>query len=82
MKRVIPAAGLMILAKTGHTINLEEPAAFNGAVAEFLAMVEAGRWSVRDPRSDPLGASPGRKRNGFHAVGQGLARVVARGAIQ
>jgi pimeloyl-ACP methyl ester carboxylesterase len=53
MKRVIPAAGLMVLAKTGHTINLEEPAAFNGAVAEFLAMVEAGKWSVRDPRSDP-----------------------------
>jgi pimeloyl-ACP methyl ester carboxylesterase len=53
MKRVIPAAGLMVLAKTGHTINLEEPAAFNDAAAEFLAMVEAGKWSVRDPRSDP-----------------------------
>jgi pimeloyl-ACP methyl ester carboxylesterase len=53
MKRVIPASGLLVLPKTGHTLNLEEPAAFNGAVAEFLAMVEAGKWSPRDPRADP-----------------------------
>jgi pimeloyl-ACP methyl ester carboxylesterase len=53
MKRVIPASGLLVLPKTGHTLNLEEPAAFNGAVAEFLAMVEAGKWSARDPRADP-----------------------------
>jgi pimeloyl-ACP methyl ester carboxylesterase len=53
MKRVIPACGLLILPKTGHTINLEEPAAFNAALAEFFAMVEAGRWLPRDPRADP-----------------------------
>ncbi|RAI44491.1 alpha/beta fold hydrolase [Rhodoplanes roseus] len=53
MKRVIPACGLLILPKTGHTINLEEPAAFNAALAEFLAMVEAGKWLPRDPRADP-----------------------------
>lgn len=53
MKRVIPASGLLVLPKTGHTLNLEEPAAFNAAVAEFLAMVEAGKWSARDPRADP-----------------------------
>ena len=52
MKRVIPAAGLLILPKTGHTINLEEPNVFNTVVAEFLAMVEAGKWSRRDPRAD------------------------------
>jgi pimeloyl-ACP methyl ester carboxylesterase len=53
MKRTIPASGLVILPKTGHTINLEEPALFNLHVAEFLAQVEQGRWLPRDPRSDP-----------------------------
>lgn len=53
MKRVIPASGLAVLPKTGHTLNLEEPALFNGLVAEFLAQVEQGRWLARDPRSNP-----------------------------
>jgi pimeloyl-ACP methyl ester carboxylesterase len=50
MKRSIPAAGLVVLPRSGHTINLEEPDAFNGAVAEFLAAVETGSWTPRDPR--------------------------------
>jgi pimeloyl-ACP methyl ester carboxylesterase len=53
LKRTIPASGLLVLPKTGHTINLEEPAAFNQAVAEFLAQVTAGRWLPRDPRARP-----------------------------
>jgi pimeloyl-ACP methyl ester carboxylesterase len=51
MKRAIASAGLMVLPRSGHTINLEEPDAFNNAVADFLAQVEAGRWTQRDPRS-------------------------------
>jgi len=51
LKRTIPAAGLVILARTGHTCNLEEPEAFNRAVGDFLTTVDAGRWSERDPRS-------------------------------
>ncbi len=51
LKQVIPASGLAVLPKTGHTLNLEEPAAFNGLVAEFLAQVEAGRWLPRDKRA-------------------------------
>ncbi len=51
MKRSIPAAGLVVLPRAGHTINLEDPEAFNAAVADFLAAVEAGRWERRDPRS-------------------------------
>jgi hypothetical protein len=35
----------------GHTMNLEEPAAFNQHVADFLHAVEAGRWPTRDPRA-------------------------------
>jgi pimeloyl-ACP methyl ester carboxylesterase len=51
MKRCIPASGLIVLPCTGHTLNLEEPGAFNAAVADFLAAVELGRWPLRDPRS-------------------------------
>jgi len=51
MKRTIPTAGLLIMPKSGHTINLEEPDAFNRAVSDFLAAVEAGKWGVRNPAS-------------------------------
>ncbi|MCZ6605196.1 MAG: alpha/beta hydrolase [Alphaproteobacteria bacterium] len=51
MKRTIRSAGLTVMAKTGHLVNLEEPELFNQAVAQFLDLVEAGRWDVRDPRS-------------------------------
>ena len=53
LKRVIPACGLHVLPKTGHTINLEEPDSFNRSLAEFFAMVEEDRWLPRDPRSTP-----------------------------
>jgi pimeloyl-ACP methyl ester carboxylesterase len=53
LKRTIPACGLLVLPKTGHAINLEEPEAFNRAVAEFLAQVSAGSWGPRDPRARP-----------------------------
>ncbi|MBL8382328.1 MAG: alpha/beta hydrolase [Burkholderiales bacterium] len=53
LKRVIPACGLLVLPKTGHTLNLEEPAMFNQCVADFIALAEAGRWSPRDPRANP-----------------------------
>ncbi|ARP90148.1 alpha/beta hydrolase [Bordetella genomosp. 9] len=51
MKRTIPASGLAVLPKAGHTLNLEEPALFNQFVSDFLATVEQGRWQPRDPRS-------------------------------
>ncbi len=51
MKRQIPAAGLLIMPKTGHTMNLEEPAAFNTSLDEFFHQVEAGRGDLRDARS-------------------------------
>ncbi len=53
MKRCIPSAGLAILPKSGHGINLEEPALFNSLLADFLHQVEAGRWGLRDPRAAP-----------------------------
>lgn len=51
LKRTISSAGLAVLPRTGHTLNLEEPALFNRLVGDFLATVEAGRWGLRDPRS-------------------------------
>jgi pimeloyl-ACP methyl ester carboxylesterase len=51
MKRMIPSAGLVVIPKSGHTINLEEPDAFNRAVSDFLTAVEAGKWGPRNPAS-------------------------------
>ena len=51
MKRVIPSAALVVMANTGHTLNLEEPARFNQHVDDFLTQVDAGRWPLRDPRA-------------------------------
>jgi pimeloyl-ACP methyl ester carboxylesterase len=51
LKRTVPSAGLLVLPRTGHTANLEDPAVFNRAVDEFLAAVERGGWGDRDPRS-------------------------------
>lgn len=51
MKRTIPTAGLVVIPKSGHTINIEEPDAFNRAVSDFLTAVEAGKWGPRNPAS-------------------------------
>ena len=51
LKRKIRTSGLVVIPKAGHTINLEEPEAFNRAVLDFLTAVEAGRWSPRNPAS-------------------------------
>lgn len=44
MKRTIPRCGLMVFPRTGHGINLEEPAGFNAVVQDFIHAVERGRW--------------------------------------
>ena len=51
MKRKIPTSGLVVLPKSGHAINLEEPEAFNRAVLDFLTAVDAGKWPRRNPAS-------------------------------
>ena len=47
MKRCISRSGLVVLPRSGHAINLEEPDLFNRAVLDFLTAVEAGRWAQR-----------------------------------
>ncbi|HXW83170.1 MAG TPA: alpha/beta hydrolase [Candidatus Binataceae bacterium] len=48
LKRTIPSAGLWMVPRSGHAINLEEPEAFNRAVQDFFSSVERGRWPLRD----------------------------------
>ena len=51
IKRTCPTAALLVIPNTGHACNLEEPAAFNAALLDFCAQVDAGRWPTRDPRA-------------------------------
>jgi proline iminopeptidase len=54
LKNTIATSGLAMFPKSGHTVNLEEPALFNQTLDGFLALVDAGRWNARDPRSLPV----------------------------
>ncbi|MFO1082605.1 MAG: alpha/beta hydrolase [Reyranellaceae bacterium] len=49
LKQVLPNAGLAMFPKTGHTVNLEEPDAFNRELWNFLVLVEAGKWTPALP---------------------------------
>jgi pimeloyl-ACP methyl ester carboxylesterase len=51
MKRTIPTAALVVMPNAGHTINLEDPDAFNRHISEFLHSVDVGAWRKRDPRA-------------------------------
>ena len=55
MKRTIMTAGLAVLPKSGHAINLEEPDLFNRAVLDFVTAVDTGRWPRR--RADSMTGS-------------------------
>ncbi len=51
LKRAIPTAALLVMPKCGHTMNLEDPDAFNRAVLDFVTQVDAGRWTTRIPET-------------------------------
>ena len=51
MKKHIPSAGLCVLPRIGHTLNLEEPGLFNSMLYDFFTSVELGTWRPRDPRT-------------------------------
>jgi pimeloyl-ACP methyl ester carboxylesterase len=53
MKRAIRRAGLAIFPRSGHPINLEEPALFNQLLESFFHQVESGRWEARDAHAAP-----------------------------
>ena len=47
LKRHMPAAGLAMMPKAGHLVNLEDPTAFNTLIENFFAQAEAGMWPRR-----------------------------------
>ena len=51
LKQNISAAALAVMPNCGHAINLEAPDEFNRLLGDFLALVENGRWPMRDPRA-------------------------------
>jgi 3-oxoadipate enol-lactonase len=56
LKRVLANAGLAMFAKTGHTVNIEEPDAFNRELWNFIALAEARKWLPGHPEA--VGPSP------------------------
>ena len=44
LRRTMKRCGHVVLPRTGHAMNLEEPALFNAVLADFFARAEAGRW--------------------------------------
>jgi pimeloyl-ACP methyl ester carboxylesterase len=65
LKSSLSNAGLWICPNTGHAINLEEPAAFNAQLENFLSAVERGSWR----RSYP-GTTSRLERNGRRSAPQ------------
>ena len=51
LKRTISGSALLVMPKCGHTMNLEDPDAFNRAVLDFITHVDAGTWRARIPAS-------------------------------
>jgi pimeloyl-ACP methyl ester carboxylesterase len=49
LKRMAPTAGLLVIPRSGHNVNTEEPAVFNAALADLFAAAEAGRWLAHKP---------------------------------
>jgi hypothetical protein len=56
IKRTAPTAALLVVPRAGHTINSEEPAVVNAALAELFSAAEAGRWLAHKPGAEPSGA--------------------------
>src|SRR5262249_56097191 len=49
LKRTCASAALLVMPNSGHAVNLEEPAAFNAALADFLSQVDAAPCPVPHP---------------------------------
>ena len=64
MKRTIRSSALVVLPNSGHTINLEDPDAFNSAVDQFLTQVLAGRWPRREGWQEEGGSILGLTEDG------------------
>ena len=72
MKRCIPKAGLALLPKSGHAINLEEPALFNQLLEDFFHQV----------RGRPLERARSACRAGLRSGGRAASRSSTRRSLQ
>jgi pimeloyl-ACP methyl ester carboxylesterase len=52
LKRMIPTAGLFMLPRSGHMLNLEETEAFNLMLGRFLGFASDGTWNKLTPPPD------------------------------
>ena len=57
LKNALASSGPIMMPKTGHAVNLEEPDLFNRVVGDFLSRVDAGCWQPRDPRTRASGSA-------------------------
>jgi pimeloyl-ACP methyl ester carboxylesterase len=69
LKAALPDAALCVMPRTGHLLNLEEPALFNAIVFGFLAAVERGRWSEWRIRVPNLESSQERDNEQYGKAG-------------
>lgn len=51
LKRTIATSALLVMPRCGHTMNIEDPDAFNRAVLDFITWVDAARWWTRNPET-------------------------------
>jgi pimeloyl-ACP methyl ester carboxylesterase len=49
LKGILPSAGIWMAPQTGHAPNLEDPAAYNRVVQDFIDAVERGGWATAVP---------------------------------
>jgi len=49
LRRTAPRAALMVVPRTGHAVNIEEPDLFNQALRDFLLSVQNGQWTTPGP---------------------------------
>jgi pimeloyl-ACP methyl ester carboxylesterase len=59
-RRSIPACGMVMFPRTGHTVNLEEPDLFNRTVLDFLTAVEQDAWWPTAQRAGVAAEAPPR----------------------
>ena len=63
LKRSIATSALLVLPRCGHTMNLEDPEAFNRGLLDFMTWVDAGRWWERNPETLAGGIIAGTARD-------------------
>lgn len=58
LKRALPNCGLQMVPRSGHALNLEEPALFNRSLLDFFGAVERGQAYPRDAQGRRRPADP------------------------